>query len=342
MYVLIDLRIGGGETDSLKALLQHVPPHVQQSIMQSLFTADARSGATATSSGLDITYLRRNTGPRTIPCDGNALFQLPPPPQAVATLPPPLQFDKGRNEDTPEYQRDLAAMPSIMDTTAESTPLAVASRDAMLVSVADLIVPAAANVGAVMHVPASEVSIVPATPVFDPVKEMEYHMVSAYNLRAGSKKTSPREDDATCDGDGGSTGDGEKMVDAYAVGVGGGVGKGGRGKGGKGTGRGGKGKGRGGKGTSCGTDKVVAAKPKVAKRPASHVDVPQWLDRHMEEVFKKLRSEKGPISKGCFTSRAYDSCKRQGTAKGVDDVTDIAKVYYAKASALYDALGLHK
>ena len=84
----------------------------------------------------------------------------------------------------------------------------------------------------------------------------------------------------------------------------------------------------------------------MMKRPATaHVRGSEVLSHvdgvDMQDVFIKLREEKGPITRGAFTSRAHDVAKNR--AKKIVDIEDarkFARYNYQQASKLYDDMGL--
>ena len=81
----------------------------------------------------------------------------------------------------------------------------------------------------------------------------------------------------------------------------------------------------------------------ILKRPAapnkevlSHVD-----GVNMKDVFDKLREEKGPITRGAFTSRAHDVAKNRAKKKiDIEEACKFARYNYQEASKLYDDMKL--
>ena len=80
----------------------------------------------------------------------------------------------------------------------------------------------------------------------------------------------------------------------------------------------------------------------IKKRPAAAMEVVTSVPGvSMREAFEKLKLEKGPITRGAFTSRASDTTKRLCKGKcDADTASAFARHNYALASKLYDELKL--
>ena len=84
----------------------------------------------------------------------------------------------------------------------------------------------------------------------------------------------------------------------------------------------------------------------VLKRPASAARSDPLLSHvegvDMTDVFTKLRLEKGPISRGAFTSRAHDVAKNRAKKHvSMEEASQFARYHYKQASILYDELKLN-
>ena len=88
--------------------------------------------------------------------------------------------------------------------------------------------------------------------------------------------------------------------------------------------------------------KRPTASKSVLKRPSAALEVLSHIEGvDMTDVFIKLRKEKGPISRGAFTSRAHDVAKTRAKRKvDIDAASAFARYNYKQASALYDEMGL--
>ena len=95
------------------------------------------------------------------------------------------------------------------------------------------------------------------------------------------------------------------------------------------------------------SDMAAATEPAASKKPAgamkrpaaAHVQTSVTVG--MKDVFDGLRRDHKTLSRGSFTSRAYDSAKRRALAAGNDmsDTIAFAKVQFAHATKLWHALG---
>ena len=90
-----------------------------------------------------------------------------------------------------------------------------------------------------------------------------------------------------------------------------------------------------------GASPPAKAKAGVLKRPAGGVLTKAEIDAHMEKVHVELGNVDFKISRGAFTSRAFDTAKRL-MFKIVDyeEAKKYARIHYERASKMYDDNGL--